>query len=348
MPKQKLKPRADGRLCKTITDPRTKKRIYFYGETEREINKKIIEYNLFSEQGRPFSKIAEEWWRVAYDNISPTSVRGYRIAKERAIKEFGNQPIKDITAADISAYLFRLGSKGYAKSTVKNYKIVINRIFNHALISGDIKYLPTVGVEIPRGLKEKRRTSATPEDEEIIKKTADVWIMPYMALMTGLRKGELLALQWKDIDLKNDIISVNKSLYYEGGAHIKTPKTEAGTRTVPLLAPLKEELLKFAAKQRKSDYYVISDDGTKPLSQKRFRTLEKHYKERTGITSTLHQLRKSFATVSVKVGIAPKVLQSIMGHKNITTTYNIYTDVRKESINEAGQKLSAAFSSETN
>lgn len=333
--------RSDGRIVKTIKNPHTGKRIFFYGHSEREINKKILEYTRQTENGRTFAEIADAWWKSAYEVISPTSVRGYRVAKERAVKEFGHLRVCDITSRDISAYLCRLGDFGYAKSTVKNYKIVISRIFNRALLDGDINFSPTVGVEIPRGLHTKRRTSATEHDEERIQKAADVWIMPYMALMTGLRKGELLALQWRDVDFEQKVIRVTKSLYYEGGAHIKTTKTEAGTRIVPLLAPLASKLLQI---KRAPDKYVISDTGDQPLSSKRFRTLLKHYQEQTGVTATMHQLRKSFATVSVKAGIEPKVLQSIMGHKNITTTYNIYADVRKESIDDAGTKLAALFS----
>ena len=342
MPKSKLKPRADGRFRKTITDEKTGKRIYFYGATEREINRKILDYERRAVNGPTFAEVADEWWRIAYDVISPTSVRGYRVAMQTAVKEFGSTYVTEITARDVSLYLMRLGNLGYAKSTVKNYKIVLNRIFHHALIEGYIQFSPSSSAEIPRGLKTKRRTSASDTDEEIIKKTADVWIMPYMALMTGLRKGELLALQWKDIDFDNNFISVTKSLYYEGGAHIKSTKTEAGERIVPLLEPLKEKLLPL---KKKPDYYVLSDyDPKAPLSQKRFRTHLKHYQEETGVTATMHQLRKSFATVSVKVGLEPKVLQSIMGHKNITTTYNIYADVRRDSIIAAAQKLTDGFS----
>ncbi|MBQ2876969.1 MAG: site-specific integrase [Clostridia bacterium] len=342
MAKTKTTKRADGRFQKSITDPKTGKRIFFYGASEREINRKILDYTRKIEQGRTFEEVADDWWTEAYEVISPTSVRGYRVAKERALMEFGKMHIRDIKARDISAYLSRLANLGYAKSTVKNYKIVISRIFNHALLAGDIEYSPTIGVEIPRGLRTKRRTSADEADEEIIKNTSDVWIMPYLALMTGLRKGELLALQWADIDFTNKIIKVSKSLYYEGGAHIKSTKTEAGTRIVPLLSPLLSKLLPLKSVP---SYYVLSDNGKDPLSSKRFRTLMKHYQEKTGIKATLHQLRKSFATVSVKAGIEPKVLQSIMGHKNITTTYNIYADVRKDSIDAAGVKLDSLLSS---
>ena len=89
--------------------------------------------------------------------------------------------------------------------------------------------------------------------------------------------------------------------------------------------------------------FILSDDGKKPLSQKRFRTLLKHYSEATGITSTMHQLRKSFATVAVKAGVPPKTLQAILGHKNISTTLDIYTEVRKESIDSAAEILNLEF-----
>ena len=332
--------RSDGRYVKSVVDQRTGKKIYFYGKTEREVTQKMLEYTELVERGRTFAAVADEWWGEAYEVISPTSVRGYRVAKDTAVEAFGKMYIKDIAARDINVYLRRLAQKGYAKSTVKNYKIVLNRIFNHAIREGDVQYTPTQSVEIPRGLPQKRRTSASPEDEETIRKSADIWIMPYMALMTGLRKGELLALQWQDINFNENIIKVTKSLYYEGGCNIKSPKTESGNRIVPLLAPLKSKLEQMVGAP--SDF--VLSGSAKPLTQKRFRVLEKHYREKTGITATMHQLRKSFATVAVKNGIQPKILQAILGHKNISTTLDIYTDVRKESIDEAASLLNNAFS----
>lgn len=332
--------RNDGRLSRIITDPRTGKRIYFYGKTDRELNRKILDYTRKAELGRTFAEVADEWWGEAYDAISPTSVRGYRVAKDSALEYFGDMTIREITARDVYAYMQMLAAKQYAKKTVKNYKIVLNRIFAHALREGDIQQSPASYVDIPRGLKEKRRTAATVSDEETILESADVWLFPYMALLTGLRKGELLALQWKDIDFKENLISVSKSLYYEGGAHIKSTKTEAGERLVPLLAPLK---IKLEPLKKKSDDYVLGECPGKPLSQKRFRTLEKHFHEATGTTATMHQLRKSYATIAVKEGVQPKVLQTVLGHKDISTTLNIYTEVRKESISSAGALLDNFF-----
>lgn len=343
MSKTKSTKRADGRLVRTITDPRTKKKVYFYGETEREINRKILDYNRKVEQGRTFAEVADEWWGEALETLSPSSHRGYRVAKNRAVQKFGTSPISDISARDISAYMNTLAALGYAKATVRNHKIVINRIFAHAMSEGDINHSPATSVEIPRNLRTKKRHAATPIDESIIMRSADVWLMPYMALMTGLRKGELLALQWKDIDFKKSIISVTKSVYYNNAPTIKSTKTESGQRIVPLLKPLRSVLEQRAASSD-PECFILSDDVT-PLTQKRFRTREKHFKEQTGITATLHQLRKSFATIAVKEGVQPKILQSILGHKNISTTLDIYTEVRKESIDTAAEILNAAFAS---
>lgn len=329
-----MKRRKDGRYTKMV------KGVIFYGNSTRELNRKIIEHEEANERGRTFACVADEWWGDAMERLSPTSVRGYRVAYERAVEEFGDAAIQLISARAVSAFLQRLARKGYAKSTVKNHKIVLSRIFNHALVTGDIYASPCQGVEVPRGLPVKRRRAASPEDEAKIRATANVWVLPYLALMTGMRKGELLALQWRDVDFESNTISVTKSLYYEGNAHIKSPKTDAGRRVIPLLSGLKAVLLPMKGKPT---HYVVSDTGDKPLSQKRFRTLYKHYCEKTGVTATLHQLRKSFATVAVQHNIPPKVLQAIIGHKNIATTLDIYAEVRADALSDAAKVLDEAL-----
>lgn len=341
MAKPTLKRRADGRYVKTVVDKRTGKRKSFYGATEREVYRKIFEYEQKQEDGRTFAEVADQWWGEAWERISPTSVRGYRVAYESAVEYFDKTPIAEINAGDVMAYLRLLAAKKYAKKTVKNYKIVLNRIFSVALRERDVNINPTQGVEIPRGLTEMKRMSAAPSDEKSILTTSDVWIMPKMALYTGLRKGELLALQWKDIDFEGNTIAVNKSLYYEGGAHLKSTKTEAGDRIVPLLAPLKEILLPL---KKSPEDFVLGEAKGKPLSQKRFRTLAKHYEQQTGVKVELHRLRHSYATIAVKSNVPPKILQTVLGHKNISTTMDIYTDVRKESIDKMGEILNDFYS----
>lgn len=323
-----MKKRADGRYRKTVEG------VTFYAKTERELYKKIRDYSDRQEEGPTFKEVSDEWWECEVEKLSPSTVKGYVKACERAVDWFGDLRIKNITTSNVTKELNRFARLGYAKKTVLNQKIVINRIFHYAITEGYISVNPAREAEIPRNLTQKKRTAATVEDEEKIKDSAKEWLLPFFALCTGLRKGELIGLRWEDIDLDNNLISVNRSVWYGAGTNIKEPKTEAGIRKVPILKDLREVLLK--TKRRKNEY-VFGDK--KPLTEKAFRYRYKRYQEATGITATLHQLRKSFTTMAVKSGVSPEVLKVIVGHKNISTTLDIYTEVREERLQDAANLI---------
>ena len=231
-----------------------------------------------------------------------------------------------------------MAKQDFALKTVMNQRTVLNQIFNYAVLEGDIEYNPCSTIQTPRNLKKSKREAASKEDEAKVIEYKDLWIFPYIALMTGMRKGEILALQWKDIDFENNIIYVTKSIGHQGDRpFIKEPKTEAGKRIVPLLNDLKEFLLKQPNK--KPDHFIVSDTGKEPLTNRRYQTLSKHYKEQTGTTCTAHRLRHSFATNAYEKNVDVKGIQEIVGHKHISTTMNTYTHFRKESIKKAAEKL---------
>ena len=159
-----------------------------------------------------------------------------------------------------------------------------------------------------------------------------------------MRKGEILALTWKDIDFDKNLIRVTKSVYHQGDKpYIKLPKTKESVRVVPLLLPLKEKLLPI---QGRANDFIISDDGNTPLTNRRYQTLYKQYRENTGIECTAHQLRHSFATIAIENGVPMKSVQEILGHQQISTTLDIYTDFREVAINEAKISLEKAFNSQ--
>ena len=329
-----LKKRPNGLYRKTITDKRTGKVKYFEAKTEREVYRKIMEYEEEQLRGRLFKQIADEWWELEVENLSPSSVRSYKKATERVLEHFGKMHISDIQTSDISKFLNLLARKEYAKKTVKNHKIVINRIFHFAVVEGDIKYNPAREAELPRGLKESKRTSATPQEENIICHSQEVWLLPFFALMTGMRKGELLGLKWKDIDMDKKLIRVERSIWYGGGTHIKEPKTEAGKRRLPIPTLLYEELEKYNLPR---EHYVFG--GEEPLSEKQYRLMYAKFQRITGVTATAHQLRHSYATLAVESKVPEDVLASIFGHRDITTTLNIYSEVRESRIIAAGAML---------
>lgn len=335
---QRSTKRNDGRLVRAITDPRTGKRKYFYGATEREINKKIMEYTAKIESGRPFREVAEEWWEASKDGLAYQTIKVYKPALERAVEALGDMSVRDIKPRDISALLQRMAKADYALKTVANQRTVINQVFRHAILECDIEINPCASIATPKNLKKVHRDAATTDDEEIVRKSRDLWAFPYIALMTGMRKGEILALQWKDIDFDNDVIHVTKSVGHQGDRpFVKKPKTEAGNRLVPLLADLKEFLLTI--KPRKADNYIISDDGKTPLTNRRYITLSREFKEQTGAECTAHQLRHSFATIAFENEVDAKAIQEIIGHKQLSTTMDIYADFRERSVKKAAEKL---------
>lgn len=341
MPKSKSTARADGRLCKAIVDPRTHKRVYFYGKTEREINKKIMLYTQKAQIGRSFSEIADEWWEEAEPKLALQSVRSYKLAMSRAVTFFNDTPAKDIIAKDIQKYLNNLATQGYSLKVVSNHRMVVNRILDYAVMEGDIDMNPCASVKTPTDLPKSTREAASRSDEQIIKDNSDLWLFPFFALMTGMRKGEILALTWKDIDFDRNYIHVTKSVAHDGDRPIvKTPKTEAGNRIVPLLLPLRNELIKHIGKP---DEYIISDDGKKPLTNRRFITLYDHYRKTTGITATAHQLRHSFATIAFEADLDPKSVQEILGHKQLSTTMDIYTQFREKKLSAAADLLNKSI-----
>ena len=331
--------RRDGRLVKSISVDG--KRIYFYGTTEREINKKIIEFSEKKEKGELFKSIAEDWWDEHCDTLGYQTRRGYVTAMNRAISEFDNVHIATIETKDVSDFLRNLALQGYSQKTVNNHKLVLNLIFKFAILKGIIKYNPCENAKIKKGLPKAKRSSASLNDEEIIKNNKDLWLVPYIALNTGLRKGELIGLKWKDIDFENNLIHVERSTYFKGNQTIeKSTKTEAGERIIPLIKPLKEELLKLP--DRKRNHYVCTNSA-KTLNSYHYEKLMKEYKEKTGMSCTLHQLRHSFTSICVEAGLPPKTIQEILGHAQISTTMDIYADFRKKSLDVAIDTLNKAI-----
>ena len=339
-----MKKRADGRYVKVITDPVTHKRVSFYGATAREVNQKLLEYERKKTTGKTFAEVADEWWEEAEPELATQTVGGYRAALKRAKEHFGTDYIKDITAKEIYAFLKILASQQFAQKTIANHRIVLNQIFTFAILDEDnnLLYNPCTSVKIPKGTGKTTRDPASATDEEKIIASDHPWLFPLFALLTGLRKGEILALQWKDIDLDNNMIEVTKSVeHINNHPHIKPPKTENGNRFVPLLDMLKQKLLPHVSHP---EHYIFSNDGgISPLHKQRYNVLYERYSKDVGITCTAHQLRHSYATIAVEEDINPKDLQNALGHADISTTMNVYAAARKRSVEKVAAKLNERY-----
>ncbi len=318
------------------------KRKAFRGRSPQEVEQKMIAYKGEAERGRLFREVAEEWEEIHFPTLAPNTLKGYRPASRRAIEHFGDTPIRQIKAPDIKRFIneFARAGKGQAsraQKTVTNQLLVLNLIMGYAAENGEIDFNPCANVSIPKDLSKKRREAASSADEAKVKNAADVWLLPYFILYTGLRKGEALALTYGDIDLKKKIIHVTKSVYHiSNKPYIKKPKTEAGIRIVPILDPLTPKI----PKRRKKELYLFSDDGGKtPLTEMQYQKHWERFVEATGITCTAHQLRHSFATMLFECGIPVKDAQDLLGHSTAAMTQDIYTHIRDAHREETAQLI---------
>lgn len=188
---------------------------------------------------------------------------------------------------------------------------------------------------------------------------------PIFALMlgSGLRVGEATGLRWEDIDFGNNIISVNHTLVYynhaENGCYfgVNTPKTRAGERTVPMIESVKQSLLQEKAYQREcgikcnvridgfTNFIFVNrfgnaqHQGTLNKALRRIiRDCNQHIIDNAKGNEELillprfscHTLRHTFTTRLCESGINIKVIQSVLGHADISTTLDIYADVTKD------------------
>ena len=313
------------------------KRKAFRGHSDAEVEKKMIAFMGALERGELFEDVADEWEDIHYPTLEYNTLKGYKPAAKRAMEEFKEIPIKQLKTPDIRRYITDFSRGGRARKTVANQLLVINLVCAYAVEQGYIDINPCTGVRVPKNLAKTRREAANAEDEQRIKDNVKLWLFPYFILYSGLRKGEALALTYGDIDFKANEIHVTKSVYHDNGRpKIKRPKTEAGTRVVPLLEPLREVLKKSKPKTE----YIFSEDGGKtPLGHVRYNYLWKIYAEQTGISATAHQLRHSFATMLFEFDIDVKDAQDILGHSTVAMTQDIYTHIRDKRRTETAQLI---------
>ena len=309
-----------------------------YAHTPAELEEKLLAYAVGNARQYTFEGIAEEWWEQAQKELAIQSLASYDISMREACSFFGSKLITGITPSDVNAYIQMLSKKKLAYKTMAKRRMVLNLIFRYAVINGKCQFNPCADVRIPKGLQKTKRGCATDEDEQTVRENADVWIFYSLCFFAGLRKGEALALRPCDVDLNKGILTVRGSIAFNesGNGVYKAPKTEAGERIIPILPKLKERLL--AEMPLESNSFFCTRSAI-PMTKKAFVSREARERRQFGITSTPHQFRHSFATLCFERGLSPKTTQTIIGHKNLATTMDIYTDARAEQLAREAARL---------
>lgn len=290
-----------------------------------------------------FEAAADAWEKKHWDRIGAKTAETYSAPLRRIKDNFRDTDAADVSAQSIQAFLSDLGKQGFSRRSVQMHRDILNMIFNNAIMENGLTFNPCSAVSVPRNLPATKRE--LPDDEAIaaVKAGANVpfGLFALICLYSGLRRGEVLALRYEDIDQKNNLIHVTRAVEYASNSPtIKPPKTDSGIRDVILLAPL------AAALPKNGKGLIFARDDGKPLTKTQYRKRWDAYCKAIGHEISAHQLRHGFATILYEAGIPDKDAQELLGHSSIAVTRDVYTHIRQSQKEKTAKKLNAYLKKE--
>lgn len=302
-------------------------------------------------------------WLPAIESrgLSPTTVERYRLdIEKRIIPAIGSIRLDRLQPLHIEALVQQARASGLSDRSVLHLYRVLHRALEMAVRWRLLASNPCDGVEPPRADTSSKGRALEPEELSRLLDAArgtSAYVPIVLAVACGLRRGEVLGLEWPDVDLNNATLTVRQAVVEVGGRFIvKAPKSETSRRTVPL-PPLALEALREwreeQAKQRQSlgDQWqggerVCTDRDGRPLSPWALDWAYRQAAERAGIRGTyrFHDLRHTYGSTLAGSGVPPHTTRELMGHSSVVTTMQLYAHVRRGDREQAAQRLSQMFS----
>lgn len=375
-------------------DPGTGKyrRKTIFGRTQEECRQKLIKALAEIQQGTfvyDDSTKLSDWldtWLEEYKKgkIRPTTYANYESIIRVHIKaKLGQAKLKDLTPDMLQKFYNGKLKEGLSVRNVKYIHTVLHQSLKRAVKSGLVIRNAAEATELPSYDPGEARVLSIEEQNKFINilEIDRLGIAFLLDLYTGLRRGELLGLTWKDIDFNKGILKVRQSLLrvnkdgidrdnilamFDESKDTKTvlvlqkPKTKKGTRIIPLGDTIIKRLRQHKAKQNEEklkagglveDGGLYSDYGLVfctslggPIEPRNFGRTFYNLIEKAGLEDVnLHALRHTFATRLLESGEHPKVVQELLGHSSITMTLDIYSHVMPDIKEKAIKKLDSIY-----
>ncbi len=338
-------------------------------DAERELRRLLRALDT-GEHVDPTRMTVREWLARWLDTVRPevspkTHERYTEIVNDRLAPAFGNLPLSKFAPAHIQAVYTgwatggrRDGKPGpLAPQSRRFIHRVLSAALNRAVELQLIARNPAqaLGKRLP---KDERREMATltPEQAQAllnaIRSTPLYWPV-LIALATGARRGEVLALRWRNVDLGRGAVRIVESLEQtRSGLRFKPPKSgRARTVTLPAFAVEEfrrrkreqaEELLKLGVRQSGDTLLCARADG-EPMQPNVVTNYFGRVAKRLGLPVHFHSLRHTHATHLLLAGVHPKIAQERLGHATVAMTLDIYSHVTERMQDDAAQKIDAAF-----
>lgn len=287
-----------------------------------------------------FEYWATKWLEAEENEVKPSTHNEYKKVVGNLIEEFKGIDIREITPKMVQALFDDLYISGKAKSTINKRRYNIQQIFRYANLQGLELSNPCSFARTPRKAPRHQRRALTSEEISLVmleKDKSQYGFYAFMLLYTGLRRSELLALKWEDIDFENNIIRVNKVINYIKNRAIVDDVLKNGDeeKIIPMPEILKNELCKRKEGKRG---FIFGASSDVPVNPNTHSYKWEKYKRRIGLNATQHMFRHTYCTMLFEAGVDVKTAAYLMGHRDVHTTLDIYTHLEREKATKKAMK----------
>jgi len=261
-----------------------------------------------------------------------TGVTYLQAINKHFIPAFGKVPLSQLSANNLQTLYDKEFKGGMGSDSIRVRHTVIRQALDAAVAQGIIYRNVADNVSPPHSEHKEMQYWDTPEMNAFLLSQLNSPYYPlfYTALFTGMRRSELLALQWDDMDFDAGSVSIRRSLHYgkKNGCYFSDVKSKSSKRTIALTPSNVAVLKSFQEASKRKGAHLIFSRNDKPFVPSYVSTLWHIACKESGVkVIRLHDARHTHATLLFKQGVAAKIVQERLGHSSIVITMNLYSHV---------------------